>query len=41
MMLTKSINLNQVVSAGLAVIGAYLLFRKAKEKSPAGSKPRE
>jgi len=41
MMLTKSINLNQIISGGLAAIGAYLLFRRAKEKSPAGSKPRE
>jgi phosphatidylglycerol:prolipoprotein diacylglycerol transferase len=41
MMLTGSINLNQVISAGLVIAGVYLLFRRAQEKTPARSNPRE
>lgn len=40
MMVTGSINLNQVISAALVVIGAYLLFRRAKKKLPADTKAR-
>ncbi len=40
MMVTASINLNQVISGALVVIGAYLLFRRSKERSPAGAKSR-
>jgi len=41
MMLTGSINLNQVISVGLVIAGVYLLFRRAQEKTPVRSNPRE